>query len=77
MPRLTLPPTLVWLPFLHPPLFLPPLLWEMVPTLPVVGTGYSTLPGPFRLNNVLLAPDIIKNLLSVRQFTTDNCLCGV
>ena len=41
-------------------------------TLPVVGTGYSTLPGPFRLNNVLLAPDIIKNLLSVRQFTTDN-----
>ena len=41
-------------------------------TLPVVGTGYSTLPGPFRLNNVLLAPDIIKNLLFDRQFTTDN-----
>jgi len=41
-------------------------------TLPVVGTGYSTLPGPFRLNNVLIAPDIIKNLLSVRKFTTDN-----
>ena len=41
-------------------------------TLPVMGTGYSTLPGPFHLNNVLVAPNIIKNLLSVRQFTTDN-----
>jgi histone deacetylase 1/2 len=41
-------------------------------TLPVVGTGYSILLGPFRLNNVLIAPDIIKNLLSVRKFTTDN-----
>jgi hypothetical protein len=41
-------------------------------TLPVVGTGYSTLPGPFRLNNVVIAPAIMKNLLSVRQFTTDN-----
>jgi histone deacetylase 1/2 len=43
-------------------------------TLPVVGTGYATIPGPFRLTNVLLAPDIIKNLLSIRQFTTDNCV---
>jgi hypothetical protein len=41
-------------------------------TLPVFGTGYSTLTGPFRLNNVLIAPDIIKNLVSIRQFTTDN-----
>jgi len=41
-------------------------------TLPVVGTDFSILPGPFRLNNVLIAPDIIKNLLSVRKFTTDN-----
>ena len=41
-------------------------------TLPVVGTGYSTLNGPFHLNNVLIAPDIIKNLLSIRQFTIDN-----
>jgi hypothetical protein len=40
--------------------------------LPLVGTGYSTIPGPFHLNNVLIAPDIIKNLLSVRKFTTDN-----
>jgi len=41
-------------------------------TLPVIGTGYSVLPRPFRLDNVLLAPDIIRNLLSVRKFTTDN-----
>jgi hypothetical protein len=41
-------------------------------TLPVVGTGCTIIPGPFRLNNVLLAPGIIKNLLSVRQFTTNN-----
>jgi hypothetical protein len=41
-------------------------------TLPVIGTGYSVLPGPFRLDNVLIAPDIIRNLLSVRKFTTDN-----
>jgi hypothetical protein len=41
-------------------------------TLPIVGTDYSTVPGPFRLNNVLVAPDIIQNLLSVWQFTTDN-----
>jgi hypothetical protein len=41
-------------------------------TLPVIGTGYSLIPGPFHLNNVLVAPDIIQNLLSVRQFTSDN-----
>jgi hypothetical protein len=40
--------------------------------LPVAGTGYSTIHGPFRLNNVLIAPDIIHNLLSIRKFTTDN-----
>jgi hypothetical protein len=34
-------------------------------TLPVIGTGYSLIPGPFHLNNVLVAPDIIQNLLSV------------
>jgi hypothetical protein len=41
-------------------------------TLPVIGTGYSTLPSPCHQNNILLAPDIVKNLLSVRQFTIDN-----
>ena len=41
-------------------------------TLPVTACGHSVLPGPLYLNNVLVAPSIIKNLLSVRQFTTDN-----
>jgi hypothetical protein len=41
-------------------------------TLPVIGTGYSTIPGPFHLRDVLIAPSIIQNLLFVRKFTTDN-----
>ena len=41
-------------------------------TLPVTACGHTVLPGPLYLNNVLVAPDIIKNLLSVRRFTTDN-----
>jgi hypothetical protein len=30
------------------------------------------LPGPFYLNNILLALDIVQSILSVRRFTTDN-----
>jgi hypothetical protein len=30
------------------------------------------LPGPFYLNDVLLAPDLVQSLLFVRRFTTDN-----
>jgi hypothetical protein len=41
-------------------------------TLPVTSVGDSALPDPFYLNNVLVTPDIIQNLLSVRRFTTDN-----
>jgi hypothetical protein len=41
-------------------------------TLPVTSVGYSIIPGPFYLNNILLAPDIIQSLLSVRRFTIDN-----
>ena len=41
-------------------------------TLPVTSVGASVLPGPFYLNDVLVAPHITHNLLSVRQFTTDN-----
>jgi hypothetical protein len=41
-------------------------------TLPVTSVGNSVIPGPFYLNNILLAPDIVQNLLSVRRFTTDN-----
>jgi hypothetical protein len=41
-------------------------------SLPITSVGNMTLPGPFYLNNVLVTPDIIQNLLSVRRFTTDN-----
>jgi hypothetical protein len=41
-------------------------------TLPVTSVGASVLPGPFYLNDVLVAPHITHNLLSVRRFTTNN-----
>jgi hypothetical protein len=41
-------------------------------SLPVTSVGDSVLPGPFSLNNILLAPDMIQSLLSVHRFTTDN-----
>jgi hypothetical protein len=41
-------------------------------SLPVTSVGDSVLPGPFYLNNILLAPDMVQSLLSVRRFTTDN-----
>jgi hypothetical protein len=41
-------------------------------TLPVTSVGASVLPRPFYLNDVLVAPHITHNLLSVRRFTTDN-----
>jgi len=40
--------------------------------LPVTSTGTVTLPGFFSLNNVLVSPSLIKNLIYVRQFTSDN-----
>jgi hypothetical protein len=43
--------------------------------LPIILVGDMVLPGPFYLNNVLVTLDIIKNLLFIHQFTTDNwCL---
>jgi hypothetical protein len=41
-------------------------------TLPVTSVGASVLPGPFYLNDVLVAPHIAHNLLSVHWFTTNN-----
>ncbi|KAI3796959.1 hypothetical protein L1987_39646 [Smallanthus sonchifolius] len=44
-------------------------------TIPVNGQGNQNLQPPFpplKLNDVLLAPKLIKNLLSVRRLTTDN-----
>jgi hypothetical protein len=43
--------------------------------LPVTATGSSIFSLPHRnlvLNNVLVSPNIIKNLISIRRFTTDN-----
>jgi hypothetical protein len=40
--------------------------------LPVTSVGDSVLLGPFYLNNVLVAPDLVQNLLSVRRFTINN-----
>lgn len=43
--------------------------------IPVTGYGHSTLPHPTQplvLRDVLLAPQIIKNLISVHRFTSDN-----
>jgi hypothetical protein len=37
-------------------------------SLPVNSVGDTTLPSPFYLNNVLVTPDIIQNLLSVHLF---------
>jgi hypothetical protein len=48
-------------------------------TLPIKGTGSVHLPTPnavFHLSRVLHIPSLIKNLISVRKFTTDNC-CSV
>jgi hypothetical protein len=41
-------------------------------SLPITSVGDSVLPGPFYLTNILLAPDMVQSLLSVRHFTTDN-----
>jgi hypothetical protein len=40
--------------------------------VPVISTGYTALPGSIQLHNVLVSPGLIKNIISVRQFTTDN-----
>ncbi|XP_074306512.1 uncharacterized protein LOC141641763 [Silene latifolia] len=44
-------------------------------SIPVLGSGHASINLPDRqlsLKNVLYAPNIIKNLISVRQFTKDN-----
>lgn len=43
--------------------------------IPVLFSGSSSIPSPSRslsLKNVLVTPQIVKNLISVRKFTTDN-----
>jgi hypothetical protein len=48
-------------------------------SLPVTSSGYASLRSsffnrPLHLQNVLVTPSIIKNLISVTQFTCDNCV---
>ena len=45
--------------------------------IPILGTSYTTLQPPYlplKLNNILHAPKLIKNLLSVCRLTTDNLI---
>jgi hypothetical protein len=42
--------------------------------LPVISVGSAL--GPFRLSDVVVAPQMVHNLLSIRQFTADNS-CSV
>src|SRR6266487_1718598 len=49
-------------------------------SIPIRGYGHTSLPPPnppLSLNNVLHAPKLIKNLVSVRKFTTDNNVCVI
>jgi hypothetical protein len=41
-------------------------------SLSITSVGDSVLPGPFYLNNILFAPNMVQSLLSVHRFTTDN-----
>ncbi|GJV98785.1 ribonuclease H-like domain-containing protein [Tanacetum coccineum] len=44
-------------------------------SIPVTHSGHVQIPNPYRLlhlRNVLVTPNIIKNLVSVRKFTNDN-----
>jgi hypothetical protein len=58
----------------HPPTFTDPssIVVGNISALRITSEGDSAHPGPFYLNNVLVAPDIIQNLLFVCRFTTNN-----
>jgi hypothetical protein len=58
----------------HPPTFTDPssIVVGNGSALSVTSVGDSALLDPFYLNNVLVTPDIVQNLLSVHHFTTDN-----
>jgi hypothetical protein len=57
----------------HPPTSIDPssIIVGNGSSLPVTSVGDSGLLGPFYLNNILVTPDIIQNLLSVHRFTID------
>jgi hypothetical protein len=71
-------PTPVSFPLILPLLLLPPscIVGNGAP-LPVHRTGHASLPtpsSPLQLNNVLISPALIKNLISVRALTRDNSI---
>jgi hypothetical protein len=41
-------------------------------SLPITSVGDLVLLGPFYLNNILLAPNMVQSLISIHRFTTDN-----
>jgi hypothetical protein len=41
-------------------------------SLPITSVGDSVLPRSFYLNNILLAPDMVQSLLSIRRLTIYN-----
>ena len=58
-----------------PATFLPNVFVGNGSTLPIVGHGSYPHPSPnfpYKLNHIRYSPHLIKNLLSVRKFTTDN-----
>jgi hypothetical protein len=40
--------------------------------LPVTSVGVAGPPGSFHMSDILVAPSLVHNLLSIRRFTTDN-----
>jgi hypothetical protein len=50
----------------------PSIIFGNISALPVTSVGDTMLLDPFYLNNILVAPDIIKNLLPVHRFTNEN-----
>jgi hypothetical protein len=60
--------------FVRPPTFIDPssIVVGNGLALPITSVGDSAIPNLFYPNNVIVTPDIIQNLLSVRRFTNDN-----
>jgi hypothetical protein len=60
--------------FVRPPTFTDPssIIIGNGSALPITSVGDSALLSLFYLNNILVTPAIIQNLLSVHRFTTDN-----
>jgi hypothetical protein len=65
-------PCIISLPHPHKTTFPSSIIVGNGSTLPVTSTGDTVLPGPLYVNKILVAPNIIYNLISVCRFTTNN-----